>query len=50
MLQKKKQLAEAIQMQEVYAEFAEKFMAMPVIKGAKSESERFAGAEETYYN
>ena len=41
-------LAEAKQMQEVYAEFAENFMAMPVIKGAKSESERFAGADETY--
>ncbi|TVZ56738.1 prolyl-tRNA synthetase [Lutibacter sp. Hel_I_33_5] len=41
-------LAEAKQMQEVYAEFAETFMAMPVIKGSKSESERFAGAEETY--
>ena len=41
-------LAEAKQMQEVYAEFAENFMAMPVVKGAKSESERFAGADETY--
>ena len=33
---------------DVYAEFAEKFMAMPVIKGVKTESERFAGALETY--
>lgn len=33
---------------DIYAEFAEKFMAMPVIKGLKSESERFAGAVETY--
>ncbi len=41
-------VSEAKQMQEVYAEFAENFMAMPVVKGAKSESERFAGAEETY--
>lgn len=41
-------IAEAEQMLDVYAEFAEKFMAMPVIKGLKSESERFAGAEETY--
>ncbi len=41
-------IVEAKQMQEVYAEFAENFMAMPVIKGAKSESERFAGAVETY--
>ncbi|HET8860156.1 proline--tRNA ligase [Marivirga sp.] len=32
----------------VYAEFAEEFMALPVIKGLKSESERFAGALETY--
>ena len=32
----------------VYAEFAENFMAIPVIKGVKTESERFAGAEETY--
>ena len=39
---------EAKQMQEVYATFAEQFMAMPVIKGAKSESERFAGAVETF--
>jgi len=41
-------LAEAERMNNVYAEFAESFMAMPVIKGLKSESERFAGAEETY--
>ena len=32
----------------IYADFAENFMAMPVIKGLKSESERFAGALETY--
>ena len=32
----------------VYADFAEKYMAMPVIKGFKSESERFAGAIDTY--
>ena len=41
-------LAEAEKMNDVYAEFAESFMAMPVIKGLKSESERFAGAEQTY--
>lgn len=41
-------IAEAEQMLEVYADFAENYMAMPVIKGLKSESERFAGAEETY--
>jgi len=45
---KSEALIEAKQMQEVYAEFAENFMAMPVIKGSKSESERFAGADETY--
>ncbi|NJW53775.1 proline--tRNA ligase [Salinimicrobium oceani] len=41
-------LAETEQMNDIYAEFAENFMAMPVIKGRKTESERFAGAEETY--
>ena len=41
-------ITEAKQMQEVYATFAENFMAMPVVKGAKSEIERFAGAIETY--
>ena len=39
---------EARRMLEVYAEFAEKYMAMPVIKGVKSDSERFAGALDTY--
>jgi prolyl-tRNA synthetase len=41
-------LQEAEQMNNVYAEFAENFMAIPVIKGVKTESERFAGALETY--
>ncbi len=41
-------IAEAEQMNNVYAEFAENFMAIPVIKGVKTESERFAGAIETY--
>jgi len=41
-------LAEAELMNNVYATFAEKFMAMPVIQGLKTASERFAGAEETY--
>ena len=41
-------LQETEQMNTVYADFAEQFMAMPVIKGLKSDSERFAGAEETY--
>ena len=45
---KNEAVAEAKQMQEVYATFAENFMAMPVIKGIKSDSERFAGAEDTY--
>lgn len=39
---------EARKMLEVYAQFAEEYMAMPVIKGVKSASERFAGAIETY--
>ncbi len=41
-------LAETTQMINVYADFAEEFMAIPVIKGAKSANERFAGALETY--
>lgn len=39
---------ETIQMLKVYAEFAEEWMAMPVIRGVKSVNERFAGAEDTY--
>jgi prolyl-tRNA synthetase len=39
---------EARQMLDVYADFAENFMAVPVIKGTKTANERFAGAEETY--
>ncbi len=41
-------VAEARQMLDVYAKFAEEFMAVPVHKGVKSESERFAGAVDTY--
>src|ERR1035437_8860685 len=41
-------LAETEKMINVYATFAEDFMAIPVIKGAKSANERFAGALETY--
>ena len=41
-------IAEAELMMNVYSEFAENYMAMPVIKGTKTESERFAGALETY--
>lgn len=40
--------AEAQKMLHVYGDFAEKFMAVPVIKGVKSETERFAGALNTY--
>ena len=45
---KNEALIESKLMQDIYAKFAEEFMAMPVVKGFKSESERFAGAEETY--
>ena len=41
-------IAEAEQMMNVYADFAENFMAIPVVKGYKTANERFAGAEETY--
>jgi prolyl-tRNA synthetase len=41
-------IAETEQMLGVYAEFAEKFMAVPVVRGVKSPNERFAGALETY--
>ncbi|MFK8038164.1 MAG: proline--tRNA ligase [Crocinitomicaceae bacterium] len=45
---KSEAVTEAEQMNNVYADFAETYMAMPVIKGLKTESERFAGADETY--
>lgn len=41
-------LEETVKMLGVYADFAENYMAMPVIRGVKTESERFAGAEDTY--
>ncbi|MBL7744502.1 MAG: proline--tRNA ligase, partial [Chitinophagaceae bacterium] len=41
-------VAETVQMLNVYADFAENWMAVPVIKGVKTESERFAGAVDTY--
>ena len=44
---KEEALAEAKKMIGVYAEFAEKWMSLPVIVGHKSDSERFAGAEDT---
>jgi len=45
---KQEAIEETERMINIYAEFAEEFMALPVIKGLKSESERFAGALETY--
>jgi prolyl-tRNA synthetase len=45
---KSEAIEETEKMMNVYAEFAENFMAIPVIKGVKTENERFAGAEETY--
>ncbi|MCC7296724.1 MAG: proline--tRNA ligase [Bacteroidia bacterium] len=45
---KEEAIAETVQMLEVYADFAENHMAVPVIKGVKSENERFAGADDTY--
>jgi prolyl-tRNA synthetase len=41
-------IEESEKMMHVYADFAENFMAIPVVKGIKTETERFAGAEETY--
>ena len=45
---KQEALAESVQMMDVYADFVENFMAIPVVKGVKTETERFAGADETY--
>src|SRR5512145_1264155 len=45
---KEEALEETVRMLNVYATFAEKFMALPVIKGVKTESEKFAGAIDTY--
>ena len=45
---KSEAMIEAEKMLHVYADFAENYMALPVIKGIKSPNERFAGAEETY--
>jgi prolyl-tRNA synthetase len=39
---------ETVQMMNVYAQFAEEYMAVPVVKGRKTENERFAGADETF--
>ena len=45
---KSEAIEESEKMMNVYSDFAQNFMAMPVIKGFKTETERFAGAEETY--
>jgi prolyl-tRNA synthetase len=45
---KEEAIAETKQMIDVYAHFAEHYMAMPVVRGVKSANERFAGAEDTY--
>jgi prolyl-tRNA synthetase len=45
---KQEAIEEAEQMLRVYTDFAQNYMAMPVIQGVKSPSERFAGADETY--
>jgi prolyl-tRNA synthetase len=44
----KEAVAETVQMLNVYADFVENYMALPVIKGVKSANERFAGAVDTY--
>ena len=45
---KQEAIDETVQMLHVYADFAETYMAMPVVKGVKTANERFAGAEDTY--
>ncbi len=45
---KEEAIEETTKMLDVYAEFAEEWMAVPVIKGVKTANERFAGAEDTY--
>ena len=40
--------AETVRMLNVYAEMCEKYLAIPVVKGVKTDKEKFAGAEETY--
>ena len=44
----KEAMEETIQMMNIYAQFAEEYMAVPVVKGRKTENERFAGADDTY--
>ena len=45
---KEEALKETKLINDLYVDFAENFMAMPVVQGSKSESERFAGAVQTY--
>ncbi|MDR1738730.1 MAG: proline--tRNA ligase [Candidatus Symbiothrix sp.] len=45
---KEEAVEEAVKMLNVYADFAEKYMALPVVKGVKTANERFAGAVDTY--
>jgi prolyl-tRNA synthetase len=45
---KEEAVEETLRILDIYAKFAEEYMAMPVIKGIKTANERFAGAEETY--
>lgn len=45
---KEEAIAETVLILNIYAQFAEEWMAMPVIKGRKTENERFAGADDTY--
>jgi prolyl-tRNA synthetase len=45
---KEEAIEETLRMLEIYATFAEEYMALPVIRGVKTESERFAGAVDTY--
>ena len=45
---RKEAIEESEKMMNVYADFVQNFMAIPVVKGLKTETERFAGAEETY--
>lgn len=45
---KEEAVEETLRILDIYAKFAEEYMAMPVIKGVKTANERFAGAEETY--
>jgi prolyl-tRNA synthetase len=45
---KEEAIEETVKMLDVYADFVENWMAVPVIKGVKSANERFAGAEDTY--